>query len=176
MSGFEATAPLPSPGGCLHCGIEKHDHVQRGARDVGRHGWTAPTTEQIRERMLARRIAQQANRPLETVQPTPPPLVPRCPECPLCSDEVDLVDGDYFLCGNCDISWPVYDQGYAHGEWTQPDQTRCHEVVQPRLDNDWIRNLADRAERFQCVLDADHVNHDLPHANPDMNHFAKGWR
>ncbi|MFJ5984253.1 hypothetical protein [Lentzea sp. NPDC092896] len=170
-----ADTTIPVPGACQHCGIDKQDHVQRGGRDVGRHGWTAPTTEQIRERMLARRAAQQANRPLETTQPTPPPLIPRNPECSLCGDEVNLED-DYFLCENCDISWPMYDQGYAPGEWTQFGNVRCQEVVQPRLDNTWIRNLAERAERFQCVLDADHVKHKLPHANPDMSHIAKGWR
>lgn len=172
-----STVQLPAPNGCHHCGIDKQGHYSIAASKErgGWHQWVQPTTEQIRERMLARRIAQQASRPLETAQPTPPPLIPRCPECPLCGDEVNPVD-DYFLCENCDVSWPMYDQGYATGEWTQFPDVRCKEVVQPRVDNGWIRNLALRAERFQCVLGGDHVKHELPHANPDMDHFAKGWR
>ena len=48
-----------TPSGCRHCGIDKLDHAQRYTTDAGWHQWTAPTTEQIKARMLARRNATQ---------------------------------------------------------------------------------------------------------------------
>ncbi|GAB2468167.1 hypothetical protein GCM10027187_40450 [Streptosporangium sandarakinum] len=58
--------PIPNPGGCRWCGVDKYaspsglnsdpyDHVSRWVPDVGWHPWTQPTTEQIKARMLARR-------------------------------------------------------------------------------------------------------------------------
>lgn len=42
--------------GCRHCGVPAHSlHVQRWTEAVGWHGWTQPTQEQIKARMLARR-------------------------------------------------------------------------------------------------------------------------
>lgn len=52
----------PAPGGCRHCGIDKHGHHQRWAPDVKWHGWTAPTTEQALARLRARRAAKEARR------------------------------------------------------------------------------------------------------------------
>lgn len=52
------TAKLPAPNGCRHCGIDKPNHVQRWAREVGIHGWVEPTDAQRLERMKARRAAR----------------------------------------------------------------------------------------------------------------------
>ncbi|GGZ83186.1 hypothetical protein [Streptomyces rubiginosohelvolus] len=55
-----ATA-APSPSGCQHCGIDQREHMQRWKPPVGWHKWTAPTQDQIKTRMRARR----ANAPKE---------------------------------------------------------------------------------------------------------------
>lgn len=44
----------PEPGGCRWCGILARGHYTRWASTVEFHQWTAPTREQIRERMFAR--------------------------------------------------------------------------------------------------------------------------
>lgn len=55
----EPAAPaLIAPGGCQHCGLPRHGHCQRWTRAAGWHGYTAPTDEQIKARMLARRAAR----------------------------------------------------------------------------------------------------------------------
>jgi hypothetical protein len=45
------------PYGCAHCGIPKREHGQRWKPPVGWHKWAAPTDEQIKARMKARRAA-----------------------------------------------------------------------------------------------------------------------
>jgi hypothetical protein len=54
--------PLPEPGACRWCRTEKYDHCQRWMPEVGWHQWTAPTDEQRKERMLARRAVREAAR------------------------------------------------------------------------------------------------------------------
>jgi len=44
----------PSPNGCRRCGIDERGHAIQVGVD-GSHTWEAPTQEQIKERMLARR-------------------------------------------------------------------------------------------------------------------------
>ena len=44
-----------TPSGGQHCGVERHDHCQRWTTDARWHKWAAPTQEQIKARMLARR-------------------------------------------------------------------------------------------------------------------------
>jgi hypothetical protein len=51
-SGGSATA---SPNGCGLCGIEERGHARQWRWPVGWHAWTAPTKQQINNRMLARR-------------------------------------------------------------------------------------------------------------------------
>ena len=48
-------APLATPDGCRHCGTAERAHSQMHHRDVGFHTWVEPTSEQRKERMLARR-------------------------------------------------------------------------------------------------------------------------
>lgn len=45
----------PEPSGCAHCGAARRGHFQRWKDGIGWHRWTAPTQQQIKERMLARR-------------------------------------------------------------------------------------------------------------------------
>jgi hypothetical protein len=49
---------LTPPGGCRHCGLEKHGHFQRWTSEARWHGWTAPTDVQRLARMRARRTAR----------------------------------------------------------------------------------------------------------------------
>jgi hypothetical protein len=44
-----------TPSGCAHCGIEQREHCQRWTVDAGWHGYNAPTQQQIKDRMNARR-------------------------------------------------------------------------------------------------------------------------
>lgn len=45
--------------GCRYCGIPYRPmHAQRWTDGVGWHGWTAPTQEQIKARMIARRVTR----------------------------------------------------------------------------------------------------------------------
>jgi hypothetical protein len=46
---------LPTPNGCRWCGLAEAEHYQRWKPPIGWHGWTAPTNEQRKERMFARR-------------------------------------------------------------------------------------------------------------------------
>ncbi|MDL4812743.1 hypothetical protein [Actinomadura opuntiae] len=46
--------------GCRHCGLPRLlpdglPHARRWSRGPGWHGWTAPTQQQIKDRMIARR-------------------------------------------------------------------------------------------------------------------------
>jgi hypothetical protein len=46
------------PNGCRFCGITQRGHaIQYGPS--GRHTWTPPTQQQIKDRMAARRAARQ---------------------------------------------------------------------------------------------------------------------
>ena len=50
-----ATAPM----GCRLCGIERRGHaIQYGP--AGRHTWTQPTEQQIKDRMRARQAEREA--------------------------------------------------------------------------------------------------------------------
>ncbi|GAB3654891.1 hypothetical protein GCM10027589_13880 [Actinocorallia lasiicapitis] len=46
---------MPPPDGCRWCGVEARTHFQRWKPPVGWHRWEAPSAEQRKERMLARR-------------------------------------------------------------------------------------------------------------------------
>lgn len=46
---------MPNPSGCRHCGIDQREHARRWKPPAGWHQWTAPTQQQIKDRMLARR-------------------------------------------------------------------------------------------------------------------------
>lgn len=49
-------SPAATPvNACRHCPIPERRHFQRWTDAAGWHTWTAPTTEQIKARMLARR-------------------------------------------------------------------------------------------------------------------------
>lgn len=48
----------PAPNGCRLCGIEQRGHAIQVGRD-GSHTWTAPTQQQIKDRMLAQRAAKE---------------------------------------------------------------------------------------------------------------------
>ncbi|MFE7077499.1 hypothetical protein ACFU96_46240 [Streptomyces sp. NPDC057620] len=50
-------APLVTPQGCSRCGVPEREHMQR-FKD-GWHHWIAPTQEQVKARMLARRAARK---------------------------------------------------------------------------------------------------------------------
>ncbi|GAA2457115.1 hypothetical protein [Streptomyces macrosporus] len=47
--------PSAEPSGCRWCGVEEREHMQRWKSSVGWHQWAAPTDEQRKARMLARR-------------------------------------------------------------------------------------------------------------------------
>lgn len=49
------TPKTPNPGGCALCGVDKRDHYQHYTDEDGGHGWTQPTQDLIKARMLARR-------------------------------------------------------------------------------------------------------------------------
>lgn len=44
------------PDGCRHCGLPVREHMQRWSAHAGWHKWAAPTQDQIKDRMLARRM------------------------------------------------------------------------------------------------------------------------
>jgi len=43
-----------TPSGCRWCGVARRDHAQRWTEAAGWHGWTAPTQQQIKDRMKGR--------------------------------------------------------------------------------------------------------------------------
>lgn len=53
---------VSEPYGCQYCGITKRSHGRRWITGAGYHAWTAPTQEQIAERMKARRTVRLASR------------------------------------------------------------------------------------------------------------------
>ncbi|WP_433223383.1 hypothetical protein [Microtetraspora malaysiensis] len=53
------TKPVP-PNGCRWCGIEAQVHFRRWKPPAGWHQWEAPTNEQRKERMIARRLQQES--------------------------------------------------------------------------------------------------------------------
>jgi hypothetical protein len=53
---------VSEPYGCTHCGITKRSHGRRWTTGVGSHAWTAPSEDQIVERMKARRTVRLAAR------------------------------------------------------------------------------------------------------------------
>lgn len=44
-----------TPNGCRWCGLPEHGHANRWKPPAGWHQWTAPTQQQIKDRMTARR-------------------------------------------------------------------------------------------------------------------------
>jgi hypothetical protein len=48
---------LPDPNGCRLCGIDRRGHAIQTSAD-GSHTWTAPTKDQIKARMMARRAGR----------------------------------------------------------------------------------------------------------------------
>jgi hypothetical protein len=56
----EAITP---PNGCRWCGIGQYEHAQRWMPEVGWHAWAAPTDEQRKARMKARRRSRPENPP-----------------------------------------------------------------------------------------------------------------
>lgn len=48
----------PNPNGCRWCGLDQRDHMQRWTDEAGWHTWTAPTDDQIKARMQARRTEE----------------------------------------------------------------------------------------------------------------------
>ncbi|MCM1964893.1 hypothetical protein [Streptomyces sp. G1] len=55
-----ASGPDPlTPSSCRWCSIPAGRHYQQWTAAAGWHPWTAPTREQIKERMRARRAARQ---------------------------------------------------------------------------------------------------------------------
>lgn len=49
---------VAEPSACRWCGIPKRSHFQQWKKPVGWHQWTQPLQEQIKARMLARRLAR----------------------------------------------------------------------------------------------------------------------
>lgn len=43
------------PSGCAHCGLDHRTHYRRWTASAGWHGYTPPSQDQIKARMLARR-------------------------------------------------------------------------------------------------------------------------
>lgn len=163
------------PSGCYHCGRPERTHYQGGPSTVGAHDFEPPSLSQIRNRMVARRATVMASRPIGDKRPVPPPLEARAPDCSICGQETDYGD-ESFECEDCGVSWPSYGLSYTNGEWNESDADQCEEVVQPWLDNTWTTDLVRKATAVRCLLDADHVRHKIPHTNPEMTAFVKGWR
>ncbi|MGW7495414.1 hypothetical protein ACWGKA_14080 [Streptomyces luteogriseus] len=51
---------VSEPFGCRHCGTAKRSHGRRYLGGVGMHAWERPSDEQVKDRMLARRVARMA--------------------------------------------------------------------------------------------------------------------
>jgi hypothetical protein len=49
---------VSEPNGCAHCGAAKRSHGRRYISGVGGHAWERPSDEQVKARMLARRVAR----------------------------------------------------------------------------------------------------------------------
>ncbi|MFF8786930.1 hypothetical protein [Streptomyces sp. NPDC015125] len=50
-----------TPSACRHCGIGKHEHMQRWSTAAGWHRWTPPTQEQTKQRMTEGRRTRTAH-------------------------------------------------------------------------------------------------------------------
>jgi len=58
QSGHIVKVSLPvEPSACRFCDVPEREHMQRWKWGVGWHVWAAPTQDQRKERMLARRDA-----------------------------------------------------------------------------------------------------------------------
>lgn len=51
---------VSEPFGCKHCGEAKRSHGRRWITSAGVHAWERPSDEQVKDRMLARRVARMA--------------------------------------------------------------------------------------------------------------------
>ncbi len=51
---------VSEPFGCKHCGVVKRSHGRRYVGGAGSHSWERPSDEQVKDRMLARRVAGMA--------------------------------------------------------------------------------------------------------------------
>ncbi|MGJ5831355.1 hypothetical protein [Streptomyces ossamyceticus] len=51
---------VSEPYGCAHCGAERRSHGRRYIGGAGMHAWERPSDEQVKDRMLARRVAGMA--------------------------------------------------------------------------------------------------------------------
>lgn len=71
QDGRDVDQHTPPPNGCRWCGIEERNHLQRWKPEVGWHQWVAPTSEQRKERMLARRKRQRAEDKAQFLQLKP---------------------------------------------------------------------------------------------------------
>jgi hypothetical protein len=49
---------VSEPNGCAHCGVVQRSHGRRYISGVGMHAWERPSDEQVKARMLARRVAR----------------------------------------------------------------------------------------------------------------------
>jgi hypothetical protein len=49
---------VSEPNGCAHCGVVQRSHGRRYISGVGGHAWERPSDEQVKARMLARRVAR----------------------------------------------------------------------------------------------------------------------
>lgn len=49
---------VSGPFGCTYCGVEKRSHGRRYIGGSGMHAWERPSDEQVKARMLARRVAR----------------------------------------------------------------------------------------------------------------------
>lgn len=49
---------VSEPYGCAYCGTPKRFHGRRYISGAGMHGWERPSDEQVKDRMLARRVAR----------------------------------------------------------------------------------------------------------------------
>ncbi|PBC69670.1 hypothetical protein BX265_7008 [Streptomyces sp. TLI_235] len=49
---------FPTPNGCRWCGIAERVHARQWVEGAGWHAWAAPTAEQRKARMKARRAAR----------------------------------------------------------------------------------------------------------------------
>lgn len=59
LSSPERNIPRAEVGSCQHCHLTEHDHGRQYTDLVGWHPWIAPTPEQTKGRMIARRAVQR---------------------------------------------------------------------------------------------------------------------
>lgn len=105
-------------------------------------------------------------------QPTTAPAIPdlefRAPDCPMCGAETDAVD-HAFDCEGCNLTWG---SDGRHGERMDPCLPKCEAQIMPHEEKTptgslrWP-TLAGRT--YECVLDATHVEGDVPHRGVHIN-------